>query len=208
MSEGCSKNYASGVYFVKEEKPHYIEVSFSAGNTTLYEYNENCLVATETGSKGSFTYDYELNDNGTVKKTRITDAAGNYVESEYDAKGNVDTVSDYSNTILNLVDNDYDASGKLLQTKDGDGGSIILGYDSSNRVKSVTDQMNKEILKLHYDSVTGNVDTQTDARGVETSFKDYDANGRWGEAEFTRTVSEGVTELVTTKNIYDNLGHA
>ena len=181
-------------------------VKDAAGNTTTYTYKENGLVATETGSKGSFSFDYEMNDNGTIKKTRITDAAGNYVESQYDARGNIDTVSDYSNNLLNLVDNDYDASGKLLQTKDGDGGSIILGYDSANRVETVTDQMNKEILKLHYDSVTGNVDTQTDARGVETSFKDYDANGRWEKAEFTRTVSEGITELVTTINIYDSLG--
>ena len=119
-----------------------------------------------------------MNDNGTVKKTRITDA-GNYVETEYDAKGNVDTVSDFSNTTLKLVDNDYDAYGKLLKTKDGEGGTIGLQYDSANRVGSVTDQMNKEILKIHYDSVTGNVDTQTDALGVVTSFKDYDANGRW-----------------------------
>jgi len=155
----------------------------AAGYTTTYTYKDNGLADTVTGPKGNFKYDYEMNANGTIKKTRITDSAGNYVESQYDEKGNIDTVSDFSNTTLNLVDNDYDAYGRLLNTKDGDGGSIGLKYDSANRVESVTDQMNKEILKLHYDTVTGNLDTQTDARGVVTSFQDYDANGRWGKAE-------------------------
>ncbi len=72
MSEGWSKNYGSGVYFVKEDNPHYIKVSYPDGNTTSYIYKDNGLVDTETGSKGSFTYDYELNDNGTIKKTKIT----------------------------------------------------------------------------------------------------------------------------------------
>ena len=47
-------------------------------------------------------------------------------------KGNIDTVSDFFNTSLNLVDNDYDAYGRLLKTKDGEGGSIGLKYDSGN----------------------------------------------------------------------------
>nr|WP_235715999.1 RHS repeat domain-containing protein [Acetivibrio cellulolyticus] len=158
------------------------------------------------GPKGNFSYTYEMYDNGTIKKTTITDEKGNYVESQYDEKGNIDTISDFSNPSLKLVDNDYDTNGRLSQTKDGEGGTTILGYDSGNRIGTVTDQMNKKILQFHYDSVTGNLDTQTDALGVVTSFKEYDANGRWGKAEFTRTISEGITEIVSTSNIYDNMG--
>ncbi|WP_010251560.1 discoidin domain-containing protein [Acetivibrio cellulolyticus] len=175
-------------------------------NTTSYAYKENGLVDTVKGPKGNFSYTYEMYDNGTIKKTTITDEKGNYVESYYDEKGNIDTICDFSNPSLKLVDNDYDANGRLSQTKDGEGGTTILGYDSGNRIGTVTDQMNKKILQFHYDSVTGNLDTQTDALGVVTSFKEYDANGRWGKAEFTRTISEGITEIVSTSNIYDNMG--
>ncbi|MEN2774877.1 discoidin domain-containing protein [Acetivibrio clariflavus] len=178
----------------------------AAGYTTTYTYKDNGLVDTITGPKGSFKYDYEMNSNGTIKKVRITDEAENYMECNYDAKGKIDTISDYSNTALNLLDNDYDNYGRLVKTKDGNGGTISLKYDSSGRVESVTDQMNKEILKLYYDNVTGNLASYTDANNTVTTFGDYDANGRWRRAEFTRTVSEGITEVVTTINVYDNMG--
>ena len=187
-----------------------------SGNVTVYEYDDDGNVISQTDTLGNTT-DYTYDDRGN--KLTETDPLGNTTSHTYDAQGNMLTQTDplgntatytYNsrNQILTTTDplgntttNSYDAKGNFLTTADSLGNTTTNTYDASGNLLLTTDCMGN-VTSFEYDG-HGNLTKQNDSLGNEPTYT-YDANGNQLTQTTSRTTDIGLVTM-TTANEYDGL---
>ena len=135
----------------------------AAGRRTTYSYDALDRVISTTGPAGTTTTTYDALGNVIARSER-----GRTSTTQYDVLGRVLTATDFDG---NLTGNEYDAVGNLLSvtiTPYGGGAAQVTRYtyDKLNRRISMTDALGHS-SQTAYD-VLGNVTDETDANGVVT----------------------------------------
>jgi RHS repeat-associated protein len=182
----------------------------------------------------AFTHGHVFNNLGRL--TQDVGAASQTTSYFYDPNGNVDTVTDPMNR---LVDNDYDELNRLTRVTDPQQSVTQYAYDANDNLSSVTDPRNLttsytyngfgDIKQLtspdtgvtqYVPDTAGNVDLATDARSKSADYA-YDALNRVTSITYSdQTISfaydqgtNGVGRLTqvtdgsgTTQWTYDALG--
>jgi len=124
-----------------------------AARTSSYTYDEvGQLIQTVTADGITLSYDYDA----AHYLTKITDNLNNQITYQYDIKGNrsQSVTTDPDGTLARLVDTTYDARDRI---------------SSINAAGSIS--------QLVYDTV-GNLTSQTDPNGNQSTLHDYDALNR------------------------------
>lgn len=181
------------------------ETAESVSRTTLWTYLatgevESITIADGTMDSVTFTLSYD----DARRLTRITDRLGNYIEYTLDTEGNLESEKIYDNAgflkksltqtfdiynRLNLsrqvnesVDSDYASNGLLDKQIDGKGAVTEFGYDSLNRLVTVTQDLGgtdistaDALTQLGYDA-NGNLSTVVDPNNGSTTYE-YDDLG-------------------------------
>ena len=173
------------------------------GGVTLVT-NDTSAIANKYDNKGlimeqklfedgkSYAMVYGNNANGKCVYSKIynnnTGHYGDYdiqqmINYEYDAKGNMTTVSDSLNNSKVMARYTYDSNDNLSSVTYGNGTSTSYTYNEGNMIKNVTNRNADSIKMSYYDYdyyLDGNV-SQQDRNGVNCYY-DYD--------EFSRIIDE------------------
>ena len=173
-----------------------IEITDARNNTTKYVYdNMDRLVSEEDAFNNKTIIEYDNVGN----KRFVTDKNGNTTEYVYDNENQLIFIIDPKG---NKVEYKYDASGNKIMEINKKGGVTEYGYDALNRLVSVKDPSN-HTTTYSYDA-NGNLKKVTDANNNETIY-DYDAlNRKIKEKRQTKSLYDGVTEVVTEYGYDDN----
>jgi len=159
-----------------------------AGQSFSFEQNLNRL-ASITDKRGNAT-SMQYDGNGNLLK--IVQPQGVEVSFSYDAKGNIASVTDGNGNTTNLTYNtnndvtgiqypigqetfEFDAVGNLKVSRDGNGNAVHYQYDALNRLRSIADDLNNEVL-YDYDGAS-NLTQETDPNGAVKTYA-YDAHNR------------------------------
>ncbi|MCL6431106.1 MAG: hypothetical protein K6V36_09625 [Anaerolineae bacterium] len=147
-----------------------------------YTYDLADNVSSRHDESGTTTYAYDA----LYRLTKVTDALGNTIVTEYDPLGNKTSVTDQrgnitrftydqSNRLLSVTDplghttsHTYDLVGNRLSVTDARGGRWTCTYDDANRLITTTDPLGN-VSRTEYDSV-GNTVCRTDANNIATFF--------------------------------------
>ena len=170
---------------------------------------------TTTDPKVSYTYDplnrpkTVVTDVGTTTtvyndwSTTITDAENNKKDFEYDARGNLATVTEYLGITGYDTDYTYNANNNLTKIEDADTNEKELTYDFLGR--KLTEELFHDSTNSTPDSYSyaydanGNVTSRTDAKSQTINYT-YD--------ELDRIKTENTTETVYTYDTGTNgIGH-
>jgi large repetitive protein len=165
---------------------------------TCYDYDGRDRLSQITQPDSQFVrYGYDLLDNVTALTTNA--GTTNY---GYDALNRLDTVKDGTRL---LVDYDYDKAGNHSRTTFANQSVETRGYDSRNRLTSVT---TKNVVGTVFSGFT----YQLDAAGNRTQMAEY--NGRVVNYQYdalNRLTQEKVTDARlgdrTTDYAYDRVGN-
>ncbi|KJK34563.1 Wall-associated protein [Streptomyces variegatus] len=154
-------------------------------DTFKYDANGNTMSVTTTGTAGAtreYTYNEATPKCGGFEGQRCTakDGNGKVTSFEYDAKGNLKTVTPPAP--LGKTAYTYDALGRVETVTDGRGIKTVYVYDNRDRVTKVSST--NATVTYSYDG-DGNVTSRTDASG--TTKWDYDELNR----ERVRTLQNG-----------------
>lgn len=152
---------------------------------TSFTYNSSNRIASETDGNGnttSYTYD------GLGDITQISYADGSSVTYQYDADGNLSSMTDGSGTTTYQ----YDALNDLVQETLPNGQTIKYTWDGNGNMLSKTDQGGPTTYKYSPDNQVTSV---TDPNGATTTLS-YDNNGNEVKVEYPN----GVTETKTYNN--------
>jgi len=173
------------------------------GGVTLIT-NDTSAIANKYDNKGlimeqklfedgkSYAMVYGNNANGKCVYSKIynnnTGHYGDYdiqqmINYEYDAKGNMTTVSDSLNNSKVMARYTYDSNDNLSSVTYGNGTSTSYTYNEGNMIENVTNRNADSIKMSYYDYdyyLDGNV-SQQDRNGVNCYY-DYD--------EFSRIIDE------------------
>lgn len=169
------------------------------GNTVIY--NDNAIThssglsftltrdaagrITEVTDPNGAALVYEYDANGQL--ISVLDREGNQTEYSYDANGNLTQITDPTHTPV--IDNAYDADGRLQTQTDAAGLSVGFTYDIPGRQQIVRDRNGNATLYIYDDR--GNVISETNALG-ETITRTYD-----GDNLITQTNPLGQTTSFT-----------
>lgn len=150
-----------------------------------YDANGNTMSVTTSGTAGAtreYTYNRATPTCGGFEGQRCTAKDGNAKTTSftYDAKGNLSKVTPPAP--LGSTTYTYDALGRVETATDGRGIKTVYGYDTRDRVKTVSST--NSTLTYSYDG-DGNLTSRTDASG--TTRWDYDELNR----ESVRTLQNG-----------------
>jgi len=196
---------ASGISYAIDQKLGVTSVTDTNGNTLTINANG---ISSTAGTNVVFLRDTQ----GRI--TRITDPNGNAMTYAYtgadltlftDRQNNTTTFSyaagDYLQGIttpnnVQVLNNAYDSSGRLLSTADAFGKSIGYTHDIPNHTETVTDRLGNATVYV-YDP-DGNILQTTDALGHVTS-STYDAS----DQKLTDTNALGKTSYYA----YDSIGN-
>ncbi|MEK6280646.1 MAG: PKD domain-containing protein [Acidobacteriota bacterium] len=173
---------AEGAVFVIDQQAGVRSVSDPYGNTLTINVGG---IIHSSGKSIVFTRD----SDGRI--TQITDANGNAQSYSYDANGDLHSFTDREQNrttftynsdhhLLSITDargvellqNQYDASGRLIGQTDAFNRSLTYDHNVAGRVETMTDRMGEE-TRYEYDE-RGNVLRQVDAKGGVKTFT-YDA---------------------------------
>ena len=194
---------AEGVSYVINQQTGVSSVSDTYGNTLTINANG---VIHSSGKSITFTRD------GLGRITQITDPNGNPQTYTYDANGDLVTFTDRENNAttftynsdhhlltivdargINILTNDYDATGRLIGQTDAFDKSLIYDHNIPGRVETVTDRLGRQ-TRYEYDE-RGNVLRQVDAKNGVKTFT-YD--------EFDNVLTETNELNKTTTYTYDS----
>lgn len=157
------------------------------GLKSLKDRNGNTLTITETGITHSSGKSVSFVRDGMGRITSIIDPSNNVLQYEYNARGDLTRVVDRDGlettlsfdsdhkllTIIDesgntLLENQFDASGRLVGQKDGNGASYGVAHDLGSFTERVTDRLGK-VTTHKYDS-RGNIIETTDPLQNKTTY--------------------------------------
>lgn len=188
-------------------------------NTTTYTYNDATRSTTVTTPEGVQV----TTINNRHGQTLTVVAAGNTTTYQYNANGQIASVSD---TLGALETRAYDSSGRLVTQTDGKGALTRFAYDAANRLLTRTiDPSGINVATTYQYDGQGRV-TQVIEPGNRVTQTDYDNDGRVTEIridpaglnlrttftydlegrEITVTEGAGSTNPRITQYTYDTLG--
>ncbi len=155
-------------------------VSSAAAGTTDFDYDAADRLTKVTYPNGkSLSYSYHAGG----RRASITDQDGFSVQYTNDSAGRLDLVKDQ--TGATLVDNDYDALGRLMTETKGNGTTTTYVYDQLNRVASITHRAPGgaviESFAYTYDAVGKVIEATSSVTGT-TSYG-YDLSGQLTSVE-------------------------
>ena len=178
--------------------PALYDSSLTCFDTTTYTYDDKGRVTSEVYSAGgSVSYEYDNRGNVT-KETTVTiendEIKTTVVNYTYDSFGNLLTSSTGNDTLSYI----YDASGRiLLENVNGnytriiydDLGRVIQGivpqdYDSTKDGLPTANTYSDSNVghRYVYNETTGNLDSETNRLGVETTYTYYDTGEKKTES--------------------------
>jgi RHS repeat-associated protein/uncharacterized repeat protein (TIGR01451 family) len=185
------------------------------GVTSLTDINGNTLTINANGIISSAGKSVAFTRDAQNRIAQITDPNGASLNYVYNANGDLVTFTDRSNNtstytynnnhdLLTIQDprniqpvrNDFDASGRLLDTIDAFGKQINYQPNLSANNELITDRLGHSTL-YEYDS-KGNITRLTDALGNSTQYT-YDSLGN--------RLTETNALNKTTKYTYDSVGN-
>jgi YD repeat-containing protein len=159
-------------------KGRTLKTTDALGNITNYEYDDGLNTVKVTHPDGVSITTWK-NAHGEVVK--VQDGNGGVTQYTYTKDGTLDKVTDALGVII--TDNDYDASGRLFESKDANGTVTRYSYDAANRV-----------IEKAVDQTTGGLNLRTK----------YEFDGQ-GRQQFV-TTGFGTAEASTTQYVYDRKG--
>ena len=163
-----------------------------SGHKTTFEYNKYNQLSTATNALGYKTY-YEYNTLGQLAKT-FNNRHEMTVAYDYNENGQVVKVSDSNGLAQTMT---YDASGKLLVSKDANGHVVSQQtYDETDRMMTAINGLNQK-SSFNYEQNAGHLTvSKTDPKG-NTQAITFDQYQRLAKHH------DGVIEGVET---YDDMG--
>ena len=169
--------------------------------TNAYDTHGNLLSVTTPppdASTAASTTIFTYNSNGTLKT--IKDPLGHLTTTTYFPSGLINTIKDANNKITTY---NYDARGNRTSVIDPVNGSTkptTFGYDSMNRLTSITYPGATTSIQFHYD-YRGRRDWIIDQNGFKTTYA-YDDADRLTSVTDAQSPTPGVTRYV-----YDTEGN-
>ncbi|MHB9089143.1 MAG: right-handed parallel beta-helix repeat-containing protein, partial [Thermoleophilia bacterium] len=189
------------------------------GQATTLAYDSNHRLTTITGPEGRTL---ALSYNSAGQLTAATDPAGNSVTFTYTSGGDLQTATDMNGGVTtyayenhritavtdpnghSFVNNVYDpGSGKVVSQTDAEANLVLFGYDTNNRVTTVTtridpiDPSRDQVVRYYHDA-QNRLLREVDSYGNEITYT-YDAAGN----------QDSVTDPngVTNKRFFDMAGN-
>ena len=138
-----SGGYTVDVAYDGNNNPNRIEMLGVVGEFT----HNSCGQMTSFSNNGVLRYSYEYDATG-CNLTRIIDASGTVIENQYDANGRLSTVQDPLGNTTSLA---YDANGNVDFATDPLGAVADFAYNSAGRLESKTDR-NGRTIEYSYDA--------------------------------------------------------
>jgi len=222
------------VTFTKDGSGRTTDISSATKNAQGQTVAGRGLHLTRTGGLITGITDLDGNTlqyaNGSGDLTQFTDRAGNASTYDYDYQHDLIGIHDARG--VQPLRNDYDASGRLLDTVDAAGKSITYSYNMGGRQETVTDRLGNQTL-LAYDGY-GNVTSTTkylngraitttsaygdpnnpdkptsvtDALGHTATFT-YDGQGHVTGQSQVHVDDQGNSTTITTSTTYNGFGQA
>ena len=146
-ANGIIHSSGQSIAFTRDTAGRITEITDPNGNAQTYVYDANGdLISYSDREQQTTTYTY----NSDHHLLSITDARG-----------------------VELLTNEYDASGRLIGQTDAFSKSLVYDHDIAGRVETMTDRLGHQ-TRYEYDE-RGNVLRQVDAKGGIKTFT-YDAN--------------------------------
>ncbi|WP_148134550.1 RHS repeat-associated core domain-containing protein [Candidatus Formimonas warabiya] len=182
------------------------EDKINSGYGTEYTYNLDGKLLTVLDPENkdralAYTTKYEY--DGLGRKTKETDANGNYTDYTYDDGDNILMVKVNNQTVQT---NTYDLADRLLTQKDGNNNTTNFEYNALGQIRKTTLPGDATIpgsnITYQYDEL-GHVKKKTHSAGIIDLYS-YDNQGR--ELSHSQQKSDG-TQLVTTTVKYDKAGN-
>jgi len=169
------------------------QVRDGEGNVIRLGYDDGYELRQITGGSGE-TYAYTYNDSGNVtgvedplrRDTRftytttlddlssVTDARGNGMDYEYDAAGNLESITYEDETSESFT---YDASGNVLTWTNRRGDTVAYTYDAAGQLISKDYPNTPEIDYLYTYDIAGNLLSATGPEG--TTLMTYEPDTDW-----------------------------
>ena len=128
------------------------------------------LMSLSDRNANALTFSY----SGGGNLTTITDTVGRVVTLAYDSANHLLSITDPIGRVVRYT---YDGSSNLLSRSDPLGNSITYAYDANHRMTRITDENGAVVVTNVYDS-SGRVATQTNGRGLTTTFSYNTTTGR------------------------------
>jgi RHS repeat-associated protein len=213
------------IYYQYNSNGQLVREDFSDGTSVEYSYDSHGNIISATNSTGTYTLAYNAADqliqitdpdhdylkftyNSGGERTQSVDQTGFTINYQYNAIGQLDGLTDGNgNMIVTYI---YDADGRLLSKKLGNGTSTVYTYDPDNNVLSITNYAAAQSIINSYDiytyNDTGSVlsDISQDGEWAYT----YDLDGELTQAVFTPNSTD--PDGITSQNLqysYDAAGN-
>jgi YD repeat-containing protein len=179
------------------------------GQSTTYSYDDVARTVKVTTPEG-ITVTTTRNRHGQTLS--VLDARGNTTDYSYDKDGRLKSVTDALRRVV--AQNDYDNSGRLIETRDARGISTVLSYDALNRVvlrtvdpTTTTPAHSGLNLQTHYEfdqlGQQVRVTEGLDGPGQRITQYEYDRNGR-----LTQVVVDPDGLKLSTRYSLDGFGNS
>jgi len=150
-NQGLSFVYAGGLL---------TQITDSVGRQITLSYNNNLLAQLSLPDGRSVAYGYT---NGLL--TAVTDLRGGITQYIYDANSRLKKIVDQN--LHTVVDNTYDADGRVIQQIDGRGNPSTFSWDPVSQVSTFTDARGKAWKDAY---ASGHLVQRTDPLGNTTQY--------------------------------------
>ncbi|WP_434644479.1 LysM peptidoglycan-binding domain-containing protein [Achromobacter piechaudii] len=157
-----------------------------------YTYTADGRRLTETaGDGGGVSHDYDAFGNEVLRTTKLTASLNVATQFSYDRLGRLLYTTADPGGLERVTSREYDAFGRVITTRDGNGNTVSYQYDKLGRTILTQNADGSSTTGI---DAFGNVVWQQDALGRRTTFAYNTAN-----RSVTMTTPDGVS-VTTTRN--------
>lgn len=157
-----------------------------------YTYTADGRRLTETaGDGGVVSHEYDAFGNEVLRTTKLTASLDVATKFSYDRLGRLLSTTADPGGLARVTRREYDAFGRLITTRDGNGNAVSYQYDKLGRTILTQNAGGSSTTGL---DAFGNIVWQQDALGRRTTFA-YNTQNR----SVTMTTPDGVS-VTTTRN--------